>query len=564
MRTLIINSYAGSIMLGARALGAEIIGSYEDSNFGLDIQKANVPGLDYRPYRRDWPKQDLSKTIVLAHPPCSAFSVQNCSPTARGVNSDAFACTKVVLQYAVDNNALAIAIESVMGALGGAWNQHQRYADDYGYNLYRIVENGCMFGCQWRERFWVLFIKKGAAPDTLHLELTPKFQTVNDVTGGYEDGRSAGNQDILLERQKARLIEEAGLSAAEMSFLFDVQDPPHKTTALGTVLFNMKYKTAESKPSDRWEVFKKYIGGFASGTMVYLDPNGLSPVLMGGSHWYMNGRNVSETAFKRIMGFPADYIFPESPRNYRTQMRMYLSKGVMPPIAEWILEQATLHLGWKGQARSSTDPNITPYRLEVEPDQIADFRIYKDAWFERHQLQPELKQFDDRALLKMGEDDLNTEQRRVLGSLVELLRNIDTTSDVSSAITLACNSLEAVLNPPLAPVPEKPIKVKITREPKVQVERPQRPPRDTTIRTSRFDDMVLVIAVDGELEEDLPPMTKKKRQLMLQIARGLEQATWSTMLAACLAHPELQILPTTMTWHLRQIMKTSPHLMRPA
>ena len=55
MKVLVINSYAGSITLGASSLGCEIVGSYEDKNFFLDAQKANFPDIDFRSYRKDWP-----------------------------------------------------------------------------------------------------------------------------------------------------------------------------------------------------------------------------------------------------------------------------------------------------------------------------------------------------------------------------------------------------------------------------------------------------------------------------------------------------------------------------
>ena len=85
MKTLIINSYGGSLVLGAKAVGAEIIGSYEDHNFGLGIQQAIFDDIKFVAYRKDWKPQDLRDVFVIAHPPCSAFSVQNTSRTARGL-----------------------------------------------------------------------------------------------------------------------------------------------------------------------------------------------------------------------------------------------------------------------------------------------------------------------------------------------------------------------------------------------------------------------------------------------------------------------------------------------
>lgn len=499
MKVLSINTYGGSLLLGAQALGANIIGTYEDAGFGSDIQAANFPDIPLIKTRREWPSQDLSDTFVIAHPPCSAFSVQNTQPTARGIDSEAFECTKTVLKYATENNAIGIAIESVMGALGGAWVIHQQFADEMGYNLYRVLENGCMFGAQWRDRFWVVYIKKGAAPDVFPITLTPNFQTVSEVVSGYEDGPPPGNVDKLLERQKQRLIAEADCTPGEMAFLFEKQDPPHKTTALGRVLWELKYK---AKKYEVYEVFQDFIGGFASGTMCYLDPNGMCPVLMGGSWWYYNGRNLSETGYKRLMGFPADYVFPEKPKNYRSALRVYLSKGVMPPIARWILEESFNHLGWRSRTQGEN-----AYVIETEPNKIADFRIKKTAWWNRKEQQP--------PLLMYTEDQL--------------------------------------LHRKPAPKPPR-THIEINRMPRLErvrrnIDRP-------------FGGSAMGARKIGVLDVELTgtSITERRRATMLGIIKSLEtNPTLDDAVKLCIEHPEVQILPTTARWHLRQLMK-SGHL----
>jgi hypothetical protein len=194
------------------------------------------------------------------------------------------------------------------------------------------------------------------------------------------------------------LVNQAGCTEEDMRYLF-IPPPHHPTKALGTVLYEYKFKKPGDGPDARINVFEKYVGTFTSGTMVYLDPLGLAPVLMGGSFWYVNGRCASESSFKRIMGYPADYLFPVERRNYRTQMRMFLSKGVMPPVAEWILEQLTLHLGWTEHKRSSRSDDLPAYRLTIEPNLIADFRIKKNDWYQRHTGMPPLRT-DEEGILK--------------------------------------------------------------------------------------------------------------------------------------------------------------------
>lgn len=548
MKVLVLNSYAGSLTLGASNLGAEIIGSYEDHNFGLDIQKANFPELRYLSYRHEWPRQDLSDVTVIAHPPCSAFSVQNCSPTARGVNSNAFACTKHVLQYACDNNAKAIAIESVMGALGGAWWQHQQYADDYGYHLYRVLENGCMFGAQWRDRFWVVYIRRDAAPRrNMTFTISPIFKTVSEVVSGWTDGPSAGNQDSLLVKQLARLKAEPWFTPEDEDFFFG--DHPHPTRALGTMLFERKFKTPTSTSMDKWNVFKKYIGGFASGTMVYLDPTGLAPVLMGGSHWYYGGRNLSENGFKRIMGFPGDYVFPKTPRNTRTQLRMYLSKGVMPPIAKWALEQISRHLGETRGLNLHHDVLATGtdgYRLECEPDHIADFRITKDGWWLRHERLPELRQhIDERHLAP--EEPLTTDQRETFKRAVEFIKLVpihDEEVELENQRSLILKSIEDTLNPPEPVIEPRPMKVRITR---VSVEPGTR--KIVILKSTRMLGTHIRAAPGAIFGQGL---TDRKRQ---QIHTYLTELGVVTLeVAVNDITPRLSILPTTARWHVRQMM----------
>lgn len=399
MRVLAINTYAGSLLVGASNFGCEIIGSYEDKAFCQPIAKANFPHVDHRPYRGDWPTQDLSETIVIAHPPCSAFSVQNAGGDhSKGVDAAAFQCTRVVLDYAMQNKALAVGVESVMGALAGAWIVHDKYAREHGYECYRILENGCMFGAQWRERFWAIWIRKGAAPPDWRITLTPKFLTTKDVLTGHEDGPSPPGTEKQLAGLKERLRIDAKLTPTQLDFLFQAQDPPHKTLSIMDVLWHNFYKEEDSFNEEKWYVHQDWLGGgFSTGLLKYIDPHGLAPVLLGDSFWYYNGRVLSEAGYKRLMGFPGDYIFPNTGRkDYRNSMRTALSKGVMPPIVTWLLDELGAHLGMHEHRMVF---NQESYALTCRPNRIVDFRIRKEDWPERHKL-PELRHYDDEREIK--------------------------------------------------------------------------------------------------------------------------------------------------------------------
>jgi site-specific DNA-cytosine methylase len=495
MKTLVINSYAGSLTIGATQLGCEIIGSYEDSNFGLDIQKANFPDLNYIEFYKDWPEQDLSDVFVIAHPPCSAFSLANTSKnkSAKGLTSNAFDCTKKVLDYAMRNNAMGVAIESVMGALGGAWEVHQQFADTRGYHLYRILENGCMFGAQWRDRFWVLYLRKDRVEPEATFRITPRYKTIKEVVGKYEGGSATGNCEILLERQKESLLKTGEFTQEDMDFFFNKHDPPHRTVALGQLVWERKFKHL-----DKWEVFQKYIGGFASGTLCFINPNGLCGVLMGGSFWHMNGRLLSEDAHKLIMGFPVDYEFPIEPKNYRKNMRMFLSKGVMPPIAAWILEQAAVNL-------QLMEPRFHKegYKLTILPNDIADFRIRKTDWVNRHEVLPSLRHYDE---IQKGE-----RKEQCLQEVVW-----------KDELTDCClpKGHEGGCMP-----------------------KQQR----NLFRKTRMGNRELKLITSTGLNT--------RRSLMYQIISELEKPTLSDAIIKCVNHSEIPILPTTCRWHIQQMIK---------
>lgn len=381
MKVLVINTYGGSLLLAARAQDMDIIGCYEDTGFGSKIQKLNFPNVDIIERKENWPDQDLSDTTVIAHPPCSAFSCQNSSYFQRGIDSPAFACTKRILNYATKCRAKAIAIESVVGALQGAWDTHQDYADRFGYHVFRILQNGCMFSAQWRQRFWSVFIKKGApkwgsytAPATMSWKLTPDWQTVQEVIEGHEDGPAVGNTDVLLERLKKRFRLEAGCTDEDMAWIFEPQDPPHETGGI----INVFHKRMFPK-DDKWAICQKYVATFSSGMLCYLDPQGLAGVLMGGTWWYTNGRNLSEAGYKRLMGFPESYNFGTN----RNAMRTYLSKGVIPAVGEWILLNIKRHLEGhecKGDCKEHCSCSGPTYNIILDPNKVADFRMYKRDW----------------------------------------------------------------------------------------------------------------------------------------------------------------------------------------
>lgn len=375
MKVLIVNTYAGSLLLGARALpDAEIIGSFEDSGYGCAMPKANFPGLRFVDSIRDWPDEDLSDVIVLAHPPCAAFSQQNISASKRGVNTDAFDCTRKVLRYAMGHNAAGIAVESVPGALAGAWDVHDQFAARGGYHAYRVLKNSILFGVpQHRERFWIVFVRKGLADPQMVWILSPRLVTAQHVLESGAVNMPVHGLARSADKQVERVIRESGLSADDARAALDPQ-LTYRRTSYGRVLQARHFPNLTHH-----QVCRQYVSPFSSAQVSFLAPGGWAPVLLGSSLWFYRGAPVSEEGYKKIMGFPAEYIFPDKERPH---IRTYLSKGVCPPVATWILDNVAGHLGCQHRQSEFTQADRA-YVKRCAPGRVISFRPPKQAllWY---------------------------------------------------------------------------------------------------------------------------------------------------------------------------------------
>lgn len=353
---LVINSYGGSLLLATRDAGLDIRGSYEDTGYGIDAQRANFKGLDWREKRSDWPaRQDLRRSIVIAHPPCSAFS--NMTPGlahhARGVNSEAFQCTVQVLDYATENRAAAVLVESVVPAMQGAWHIHERYTGKY--HLYRILQNASAFGVpQNRNRFWVAYIRKDLAPRVWNLRYKPRSAVVADILD-KNPGPSFPYVLADWERQKAKMFENGITEKMLQKVLNDVESYGTLPNLLKKLFFPELKKE---------EVHKKYLPGrFVVTLLRRLDPQACSPVILGDSLWMYRDRFLSQAEYKAIMGFPKDYIFPKLGKGL-----WYLSKGIVPPVGTWLLQETVNQLGPRKKGNTAIVPNVVSDLREIGKD----------------------------------------------------------------------------------------------------------------------------------------------------------------------------------------------------
>jgi site-specific DNA-cytosine methylase len=355
MDVLLINSYAGSLVLAAKESGLRIRGSYEDSGFGMNIQKLNFPDLNFVE-TEPWPDDDLSETIVLAHPPCAAFSNQNHGNYhAQGANADSFNCHRVVIYYALDHGAKALAIESVPGAYQHARPVYEEMAADFGYHVYHVLQNAVTFGLpQWRSRYWVMFSKR----PWMGLSHHPRFMPLKEIL--LHQGSAV---DVAGFQKKAELgVETSGYKLADL-----MRDHPGQNLlSIGNELFGSAEESRENFNLG---------GSFASRMPRSLDPETWATVIMSDNDLWVYGRRLYREEYCRVMGFPANYLWPA--RELK-QFRMYLSKGVCPPVAAWVLDQLRLNHENDGHLGTTI----------LKPGETADFNLTKQEALRRLREKP--------------------------------------------------------------------------------------------------------------------------------------------------------------------------------
>lgn len=349
MKTLIINSYAGSLTIAAQSLGLEVVGSYEDAGYGLEVQKANFTHLNYVA-KLPWPTVDLSETMVIAHPPCAAFSQQNTSVAARGLAATKFQCTVRVLEHAFKNKCLALLVESVIPALEGGREVHERLAAEYGYDVYRVLENSITFGLpQWRPRFWAVFVRKGVVP-SLKFRYSPHYVSLEELFVDLDPGEPDLKLEADYQAQLGRL-PDARLLTGELGF-----------GRLEALLQKAGYEGTGI------ELAKQYCvgGNFLTHCIRLLKPTGYATTLLFDSWWMLPGLLLRPNHYKAIMGFPPAYRFPGRSAG---KFREYLSRGVCPPVATWLAGEVIKNL--EGQYDGDR---------VIKPGETLDLLVGKGAW----------------------------------------------------------------------------------------------------------------------------------------------------------------------------------------
>jgi len=373
---LIINSYAGSLTIAAHQERHPVIGSYEDASYGLEIQRANFPKLDYRSTVEEWPqRQDLRDVLVIAHPPCSAFSRQNITKAARGCDAAKFQQTVRVINYALGNRCAALAVESVPGALEGARDCHNDLAASHGYTAHRVLQNATAFGVpQHRPRFWCVFLPRGRHQGLWLPSLTASRVTLRDIR--MDRGTPFAHDETRYERQRRYLARAVDarfarrLLAGELGHGSIVRELQRELARRGRPAPAYQSRSGNvHEEGSRCATARAWCcSEHANSTTTFLcrvlrvvDPDDVAGVVLAYAWWAWPqmgsapARSFYQEEYMAVMGFPAAYDFSAvRPRLVRT----FLSRGVCPPVARWVLRamQQTVTSGRRGGARGTLCP----------------------------------------------------------------------------------------------------------------------------------------------------------------------------------------------------------------
>lgn len=359
MKLLIINTYAGSLLVGAElarkaGVPVEVVGSCEDGGFGQEVARLNFPKVNHTKETKDWPSGDLRDTAVIAHPPCAAFSLQNVTneqvqgKTYRGTSTDAFACHRRVMDYALSKKCAALAIESVPGALA-AKETYEEYAQKYGYAVYFILQNAVSFGVpQWRPRLWVVFCESSR----LLIDFSPRYRVLESVAD------PGGEADPVVVRRLQRIYTRFAEAKFDWQKLLD------DGHVGGFLSVCEKFLGVKDPSSNKHLVRKKTgtLGLFHTCLPRVLDPLDFASTVLSDSYFFMAGRPCSRKEYHRIMGFPDNYRWPAG---QDSDFRKYLSKGVCPPVAAWVIRQLALNLG---EVKKFTSSHV------VQPGEVLDLK----------------------------------------------------------------------------------------------------------------------------------------------------------------------------------------------
>jgi site-specific DNA-cytosine methylase len=314
--------FAGGFTLGVRK-HFNIVGHYEEGNFGVATAKYNIPKLAVHTDRSLWPINGHKGQIdyLYANPPCAPWSAA--ATTSEGIKhwstNPLSACWRHTTDTVWALRPKVAHIESVrpIYTRGRAMLEEiAAEAKEHGYQANVILENALDCGLpQQRPRFVLCLTRvEYLASPTKGAEITAGQALAEYKAVMRRDGIKNENA----RRPNAMTIDTAFIKKVKpgqrLGKVFDVLNPNPKRNERGAIA---------GRPS-----FLKY----------RLDPDKHSPTQLGGAslfhpneHRYLS---IGEAAY--LSGYPADFEFQGSISSCFAQM----GKAVLPPVGEHLAYDA--------------------------------------------------------------------------------------------------------------------------------------------------------------------------------------------------------------------------------
>lgn len=328
IKLVIINTYTGSLLIAAAQKPEyRVLMSLEGQGYGAKIQRLNFPTTAIYETKDRWPRMDLHDAVVIAHPPCSCFSAQS---KKKGLTDDPkFQDTLDVIEYAIGHRgcrASALMIESVVASKEPTELIFAEYARSRGYHMTRVELDYSRWVPQERTRLWTVWSRR-----QVDLEKPPgRGPMLADVLNVKREGEIINWQRNRMESIRAKLVGR--MSARKLNSYLRGEKGfgslAKVMTAPGEELSGLTIAEAAN-----------FMGiSYTSRVPRVLDPGGLAPTLMFDSCFLYDGELLRVVDYKRIMGFPDDYVLRNGPRGGPLE---WLSRGVVPAAARYVLDKTT-------------------------------------------------------------------------------------------------------------------------------------------------------------------------------------------------------------------------------
>lgn len=331
--------YAGGFTCGVRGK-FNVLCHLEHSGYGAPVVNLNWPDLPIHAggpasWPAVWPKGAGRVRFMYANPPCAIWSTASHGRESGWADDPRLGMHKDIFHYAMDVvQPDVLVIESVPPSFvkGREYiNWLMSQAGEKGYSTTVAMHNAKWLGVpQQRSRIFYVFHKVDIAWE--HPEFTtPK--TVRQALRGIRPSKKNGYDTTMPEKYAywaAKCGPGEGLQKA-----FDRENPNPKRGERGQVIGRPAFLDHRS-PWD--EPAGVVIGG--------------KPIHPAENRW------MAQEEVAAICGFPKDFKWPRGSFNDITG---YMSRGVMPPVAEWLAENIARALE-RNKRLNSTDAQVLDVR----------------------------------------------------------------------------------------------------------------------------------------------------------------------------------------------------------